>query len=366
MRFRIKKNLSIFLIFFLSIQVCAFSQNIPENNAESKSKNLTRNETKYLESDFYIIGPGDVLGIQFIGLDELSGKFLVFRDGNIQLPLIGSKNITGLTLDDAKKRIIELYKDELIGPDVYVTLVTSRPIRVSLIGEVQRPGSYTLSNNESSRVDSSGSSGTFISGYTTVVDAIQKSGGLTFEADITKVKLYRKLPGDNGGFKKVNLDLLDMIRTGNQTNNPILFDGDSIRVDKQTNQEYSIENIPNNLTPEIIKLHVVGEVNSPGLYQVNSKTRISQAILIAGGPNSWRYKDKIELLRVKRNGSVEVKKISFNKQGLSKKIDKISLRDGDIIRVKKNLFGKSTDALGTFLPPIRDLYSLYGVYKLIE
>ena len=55
-----------------------------------------------------------------------------------------------------------------------------------------------------------------MSGYS-VVDAIQKSGGLTFDADITKVKLYRKLPGDDGGFKKVNLNLLDMIKTGNQT-----------------------------------------------------------------------------------------------------------------------------------------------------
>ena len=64
-----------------------------------------------------------------------------------------------------------------------------------------------------------------MSGYSTVVDAIQKSGGLTFDADITKVKLYRKLPGDDGGFKKVNLNLLDMIKTGNQTNNPILLMG---------------------------------------------------------------------------------------------------------------------------------------------
>ena len=70
------------------------------------------------------------------------------------------------------------------------------------------------------------------------------------------------------------------------------------------------------------------------MYQVDSKTHLSQAILIAGGPNSWRYKDKIQLLRVNRNGSVEVKKISFNKEGLSKKV-KNFFRNGDIIRVKK-------------------------------
>ena len=51
---------------------------------------------------------------------------------------------------------------------------------------------------------------------------------------------------------------------------------------------------------------------------------------------------------------------------MSRQKNNISLRDGDIIRVNKNFFGKSTDSLGTFLPPIRDIYSLYGVYKLLN
>ena len=336
------------------------------NNNEPKSKISTDAYTKFLNKNFYILGPGDLLRIRFVGVDELSGIFIIMRDGNVQLPLIGTKNINGLTLDDAKKRIVELYQNELIRPEIDLTLIESRPVRVSLMGEVKRPGSYTMQSGESSRVESSGSLGTKISGYQTVVDAIQKSGGLTFDADITKVTLYRKMPGKDGRLKKVNLDLLKMIRTGDQRNNPILFDGDSISIAKLTDKSVKLENIPNNLTPETIKLYVIGEVASPGMYQVDANTKISQAVLIAGGPKSWRYKDKIQLLRVKRNGSIDVRKISFNKEGLSKKNDKISLRDGDIIRVKKNLFGKSADALGTFLPPIRDMYSLYGVYKLIE
>ena len=101
--------------------------------------------------------------------------------------------------------------------------------------------------------------------------------------------LYRKLPREKGGLKKVNLDLLRMIRTGDQTNNPILFDGDSILVGKLNQKGIKIENIPNNLTPETIKLYVVGEVETPGMYNVDANTQISQAILIAGGPNTWRY-----------------------------------------------------------------------------
>ena len=175
------------------------------------------------------------------------------------------------------------------------------------------------------------------------------------------------MSGSEEKFKKVELDLLDMIRTGNQTNNPNLFDGDVIRIPKIENSKVSIENIPNNLTPEKINVYVVGEVSSPGLYQVSVNTSVNQAILIAGGPNSLKYqKNNIKLLRVKRNGEVQVKKIRFNEKSFASKNKNTSLRNGDIIQVKKNLFGKTSSALSTVLPPIRDMYSLYGVYKLIE
>ena len=157
-----------------------------------------------------------------------------------------------------------------------------------------------------------------------------------------------------------------MIQNGNQINNPILFDKDIIKIKQISDASISLENIPNNLIPEEITLYIIGEVASPGKYRVASNTQISQAILIAGGPRSWRHKNKVQLLRVRRNGSVMVSKIPFNPEGVAQKRDSNFLRNGDIIRVNKNIFGKSTDALGTFLPPIRDMYSLYGVYKLIE
>ena len=88
-----------------------------------------------------------------------------------------------------------------------------------------------------------------------------------------------------------------MIRTGDQSNNPILFDGDTIKISKLIDQTNKIENVPNNITPETIKIYVIGEVQSPGMITVDAKTRISQAILIAGGPRNWRYKDKIQPIK---------------------------------------------------------------------
>ena len=73
------------------------------------------------------------------------------------------------------------------------------------------------------------------------------------------------------------------------------------------------------------------------MYKVASNTQVSQAVLIAGGPKSWRHKNKVQLLRVKRNGSVESKKIAYSNEGFNRNKKNISLRDGDIIRVNKNL-----------------------------
>ena len=359
--------LALLLSYSENFSILKASDNIKrEVNNEFLTKEV--NPDSILERDLYILGPGDVVQINFIGVDELSGSFSIMRDGNIQLPLLGTKSINGLTLDEATIKLVDFYKNDLLMPQIDLTLKSARPLRISLVGEVQRPGSYTLAPGESSRVVSSGSRGTSIQGFQTVVDAIQKAGGLTFESDISTVLLYRKLPGKEGHLKKTRLDLLSMIRNGDQSNNPILFDGDIIKINKIKNNKKTnkIENIPNNLTPETIKIHVIGEVKSPGMITVDAKTRISQAILIAGGPRNWRYQDKIQLLRVNRNGSVNVKKISFNKQGLSKEVNNIALRNGDIIRVNTNVFGKSTDTLRTFLPAIRDMYSLYGVYKLIN
>ena len=366
MEYKLRKIFSILLLMFIFPCNYLLSQsNIPINNSKASNSNNNTLKDFSINQSFYILGPGDKIEITFVGLPELSGIFDILSDGNIELPLIGTTNFKGLTLNTAKEKLIKIYETELISPQIYLNLSMARPLKVSIIGEVLRPGPYTLDLNETNRVEGS-SRALSISGYPTLVDAIQKAGGLTLDADITNIKLSRLRPGKSPAFKKASVNLLEMIQTGNQVNNPILFDGDIIDVKKITDQKLSLENIPNNLTPETINLYIIGEVESPGTYKVASNTKISQAILMAGGPRTWRHKNKVQLLRVKRNGSVETKKISYSSEGFKRNKKNISLRDGDVIRVNKNLFGKSTDALGTFLPPIRDLYSLYGVYKLID
>ena len=242
-----KKRFSILKGFL----ICTLFLGMSQRTFLRASTELPENVRKeIIQKSFYILGPGDVLKIKFYGLPEMTGLYKIMRDGTIQLPIIGTQYLTGYTLDKSREKIMNLYKDELLKPQIDLILNTPRPLKIAVIGEILRPGSYTLGVSEISKVANSGGSGTSIQGFPTVVDAIQKAGGLTFDADITNVLIYRNLPGDDKELKKAKLDLLELIRDGNQENNPILFDGDVIEISKIDDQIKSIENLKTNLTPE--------------------------------------------------------------------------------------------------------------------
>ena len=71
----------------------------------------------------------------------------ILSDGTATLLLIGVKNLKGLTINEATKYIEKLLSKELISPQVELNLLQTRPIIVSVIGEVYRPGIYKLGSN---------------------------------------------------------------------------------------------------------------------------------------------------------------------------------------------------------------------------
>ena len=69
----------------------------------------------------------------------------------------------------------------------------------------------------------------------TIIEAIQKSGGITQLADLTEIQITRKMPGYNAGFKKAKINLLKAILEGKHEQNPLIFDQDKIYVPKAAN-----------------------------------------------------------------------------------------------------------------------------------
>jgi len=318
------------------------------------------------QDDAYIIGPGDVLELKLFDAEELSGTLEVLNDGTVPLPLIGSVRVVGLTLQQATFWFRTLMGQQLLRPDLQLRVVKPRPIRVALVGEVERPGLYSLTTSETTQTE--GGPVVSISGLPTVVDAIQKAGGITQNANLRQVVLQRRLPGDQVAYKQARLDLLALVLEGDQVQNPFLFDGDTIRITRaEEPPAESIELAAANLSPKAIRVNVIGEVEAPGSLELMANTPLVQAVLAAGGPKNWRAnKGNVELVRINRNGTATLEKFQINLAQGASNAKNPPLRDGDTVKVNRSALAKASDAIGAVSTPISGLVQIWTLFRLIN
>jgi polysaccharide export outer membrane protein len=98
----------------------------------------------------YVLHPNDVVQVSVYQEEDMGAKARLEKDGTILLPLLGKVQIGGKTLEDASKSIRDLLgKDYLVNPQVSVTVVDYAKRRFTVLGQVQRPGSYEMPNDES-------------------------------------------------------------------------------------------------------------------------------------------------------------------------------------------------------------------------
>lgn len=319
-----------------------------------------------LQDDSYLLGPGDRLELKLFDAPELSGPIDVLNDGTASLPLLGSVRLTGLSISQASAWITSLYKRQLLRPQLLLKVVTPRPIRVSLVGEVERPGLYSLTTSETAQTE--GGPGTSISGLPTVVDALQKAGGITLNANLTDVTLQRRLPGDQPRFKQASLNLLKLLQNGDQLQNPFLFDGDTIRIGRADQPiAETIEVATANFSPQTITVNVVGEVKAPGSVQLQASTPLVQAVMAAGGPISWRAnRGNLELVRINRNGTATRERFTLNlSQGASNQRNP-PLRDGDTVIVNRTGLAVASDAINAIGQPLTSVVNVLTLIRLLN
>ena len=315
----------------------------------------------------YIIGPGDQLQLTLLdpGVANLSGEFEILNDGSASLALLGSVVLEGLTVNQATGWLQSLYGRYLLRPDLNLRVVQPRPIQVSLVGEVESPGLYSLTAGEGSQTVGVGDS---TPGLPTVVTAIQKAGGLTLNADLTNVRLQRRLPGDSQQLRETELNLAALLQLGDKYQNPFLFDGDTIVVGKAITPDRDVMELAvANLSPQTIQVNVVGQVQSPGRIEVQANTPLVQAILAAGGPLTWRAnRSNVELVRINRNGTATREIFSIN---YSKGVSRASnppLRNGDTVIVNRSTFAVVTDAIDAVTQPLTGLVNAWTMVDLIQ
>ena len=371
MEFKYFKSLKVFYILII------FIFNFYANNLNALTKNnqveyLGNSLDKFHSKNKYLVGPGDKLTINFLGNKEFTGEYSVMSDGKISLPLIGTVPANYISIEKLTERIINLYKPELIRADIFIQLAKRRPVQVSVIGEVNRPGLYKLFNLERNNVPSSlnNPQGDFVN-LPTVVDAISKAGGITPQSKLNSVIIKRRLDGGDLKYQTNNINLINLLTKGDQSQNLILFDGDIIEIQKVNDKNKMPSKIlkiaKGNLSPKLIKINVMGAVEKPGEYNVKANTTLNKAILIANGLTPWKASKKnIQLLRINNNGTISVKNYNFKINEQVSEIKNPPLIDGDLIKVNSTSFAKITGGLNEITNPLVNVLSSYSLFKLIS
>ena len=92
----------------------------------------------------YLIGPGDLLSIQVWEQEKMSTKGRVREDGKISFPLIPDVAVAGKTPDAAARDLEAALKPYMLAPKVNVVVEERKPLTVSVLGQVGRPGQYVM------------------------------------------------------------------------------------------------------------------------------------------------------------------------------------------------------------------------------
>lgn len=190
----------------------------------------------------YIVGPGDTLVIQLYGNEPQTYELTVERDGRINFPKIGPIMVSGMTFDAARDAIEAHVSKQLIGTRVSVTMGNLRSIRVFVLGEAEKPGSYT------------------VSGLSSMTNALFVSGGVKKIGSLRNIQLKR------AGRLISTLDLYDLLLHGDTSADRQLLPGDVIFI------------------PPIGSIvSVYGAVHRPAIYELRNEKTAEQGIELAGG-----------------------------------------------------------------------------------
>jgi polysaccharide biosynthesis/export protein len=226
---------------------------------------------------------------------------------------------------------------------------TGQAIHVALAGEVLKPGAYKLESGKDS------------GSRPTLTQAIQLAGGITPEADLRQVQVRRMTR--SGKSRLITVDMMKLVRDADLSQDILLQPGDAIRLVKapELSPEDLIQQGNANVSPNSIRVNVIGDVKGGGAVQVASGSTLNQAIIAAGGLDR-RASKTVELIRLNPNGTVSRRSIRID---LSRGIDPINnpvLWNNDVVVVGRTGFAKFSDGLSDVLGPIFRLLPLQFLF----
>lgn len=236
----------------------------------------------------YLIGPGDTLIVKIYGALDIEYRLVVTREGQLLIPGIGDLQLAGLTFEEAKLSITEEINRSRVGARSVVTLADLHTIQVLMVGEVSRPGSYT------------------VSGLSSLLNTLITTGGIKRSGTLRNIQVRR------AGKIIAQMDIYQLLLTGIDEANIYLRNGDVVFV-----------------PPIGQTIGIAGEVQRPAIFELKEEKNISEIIELAGGflPKADPSKSHIE--RISDKGSKTLVSVDLNTD-----IGRNSLiKNGDIIRI---------------------------------
>jgi protein involved in polysaccharide export with SLBB domain len=210
----------------------------------------------------YVIGAGDEIIVDVFGYSEKNDKLKVSPEGYISIPNVGPVLVTGLTMDEAKvritKKLMGIYSGIAAGNTyVQVLLGDIRSIRILVIGEIMKPGSYTIPS------------------LATVANALYVSGGPNVNGSFRNIEVVRD------GKTLVTFDLYDFLQNGSLSKNVLLQDQDVIKVN-----------------PYKTRVDLEGQVKHPAIFEAKDGETVQNILDYAGGYSSYAYRGFIRASRI--------------------------------------------------------------------
>ena len=278
----------------------------------------------------YSLGTGDQVNIDLYGYSDINYSLKVSPEGTIRIPNSGPIKVAGMTFEDVtlkiKSQLTKIYPQIAEGKtSVQVSLGQIRSIRVTLIGEVTKPGSYTLSS------------------LSTIANALYVSGGPNKIGSFRNIGLYR------GGKLISRFDLYNFLLNGDLSNNLRLEEGDIIRIN-----------------PYKLRVTLNGAVKRKAIYEMNPDDHMNNLLEIAGGLADIAYKGLIHVVRFNQNEkeAITVNIADFNSfsfhSGDSCYVDSIFNRYSNRINISGAVYRPGIYSLTNY-PDLRSLLEATGI-----
>jgi polysaccharide biosynthesis/export protein len=278
-------------------------------------KKLAAPDEKQNVDGGYVLGSGDQITVHVVNCDEITDKpTTVDVSGYIHLPLTGSLQVSGRTVQQLQADIEERLKKYVLNPDVSVSVIEFRSQPVSVIGAVRNPGVMQ------------------VQGHKTLLEMLSLAGGLDPQTAGSTVNVTRDirwgripLPNASDDTSKrhsiAEINLRSLINAKNPDENIAVEPNDVISV------------------PRAPTVYVIGEVQKAGGYVLNDREDVTvlQALSMAGGVDKMAKPQDARILRL-TSGSVARMEIPVNvSKILEGKNPDVRMQADDILFVPNNV-----------------------------